>query len=159
MNHATIFFFKRWSYKPCYVLKSWLFIFLFCLSSSHAQSQELDTALQANETRYPFDMKYYGSEFRVDPNYTYSLNEMAEWIKNDSTVHLHIRGHVCCGPSKRLSKRRARKVYRYFILAGVPKERLSWKGYSDTCPAQWPEKTDQDEAANRRVDFVIRTIK
>ncbi len=145
--------------KCCSALKLLSFLLIFCAISNEVSAQELDTALQVNETLHPFSMRYYGSEFRVDPNYNYLLDEIAIWLIQDTTVHLHIRGHVCCGPSKRLSKRRAKKVYRYFLQAGVPKDRLSWKGYSDTCPVNWPEKTAIDEAANRRVDFVIRKLK
>lgn len=145
---------KRYNFPDCRTL----IIGLFIATGLEVYSQELDTALQANETLYHFDMKYYGSEYHVDPNYYYVLDEMAEWIAKDSTLHLHIRGHVCCGPSKRLSKRRAKKTYKYMLNAGIPKDRLSWKGYSDTCPRVWPEKTDNDAARNRRVDFVIRKI-
>lgn len=131
----------------------WILLFSFV-----GFSQDLDTTLQANEKLHPFSMSYYGSEFHVDPNYQYVLWEMAQSLVKDSSIHLLIRGHVCCGPSKRLSKRRARKVYKYLIALGAPKDQLSWKGYSDTCPRVWPEKTREDEAANRRVDFVLRKV-
>lgn len=135
-----------------------ILIALLLMLQSFSWAQELDTILQANESLYPFSMRYYGSEFHVDPNYYYRLEELADSIIKDSTLHLHVRGHVCCGPSKRLSKRRAKKAYKFLLQVGVPKSRMSWKGYSDTCPRRWPEKTDEDAAINRRVDFVIRKM-
>lgn len=135
-----------------------LLFFLFALFVPTLYAQELDTALQSNETLHPFYLPYTGSEYQVDANYYYILNEMAEWLERDTTVTLLIRGHVCCGPAYRLSKRRAKKVYKYLLSAGAPKSRLSYKGYSDTCPKRWPERTDEDTALNRRVDFVIRKM-
>lgn len=124
-----------------------------------AQDLVLDTALQKNERVFDFYMPYFGAEFNVDLNYQYKLEELAEWIREDTTVHLHIRGHVCCGDGQRLSRLRAHRVYRYLLDEGAPPERLSYKGYSNTCPRQWPEKTEEDENLNRRVDFVIRKLR
>jgi|GEM_PF-1003739 outer membrane protein OmpA-like peptidoglycan-associated protein len=144
---------------PAYSLSKAFTIIWISFLTFESFAQELDTTLQANEKLHPFSMSYYGSEFQVDPNYQYVLAEIAQSVAKDSSTHLHVRGHVCCGPSKRLSKRRAKKVYKYLIALGAPKDRMSWKGYSDTCPRAWPEKTREDEAANRRVDFVIRKVK
>lgn len=129
---------------------------LFVLFSFLSLSQDdLDTALQANESVHEFNMRYNGSSFHVDPNYFYRLDEFAEWIISDTTIHIRVRGHVCCGPSMKLSEKRAKAVYKYLINAGVPKERICWKGYSDRCPKVWPEKKKEDAEQNRRVDFVI----
>ena len=103
-------------------------------------------------------MKYTGSESSVDPNYQYLLDIFVEKINNDS-IQVHVRGHVCCGPSYRLSKKRARKAYKYLIRAGADKSKLSFEGYSDERPQVWPEDSDKAEVANRRVDFVIRPMK
>lgn len=139
------------------ILKRFLIVIVLFFSQT-SWSQELDTVLQANESLHSLSLRYYGSEFNVDPNYYYRLEDLAEEIIKDSTLHLHVRGHVCCGPSERLSKRRAKKVYKFLLNLGIPKARMSWKGYSDTCPRRWPEKTDEDAALNRRVDFVIRKM-
>ena len=129
---------------------------LLLLFSFAAYSQDyLDTALQANESVHEFDMRYTGSSAHVDPNYYYRLDEFADWIKSDTTFHVRVRGHVCCGPSMKLSEKRAKAVYKYLLKAGVPEERICWKGYSDRCPKVWPEKKKEDAEQNRRVDFVI----
>lgn len=129
-------------------------LLLFILLSFGVNGQS--DSLGPNEYLYDFDIKYYGSEAGVDPNYQYILDSLVNYINKNDSLHLHVRGHVCCGPSKRLSKRRARKMYRYLIRAGINKRQVSFKGYSDTRPKRWPEKTEEDEIENRRVDFVIR---
>ncbi|NRA12493.1 MAG: OmpA family protein [Crocinitomicaceae bacterium] len=127
-------------------------LFLFISFSSIAQKKD---SLSANEYLFDFNMRYTGSEFRVAPNYQYILDYLVEQINSDS-IHVHVRGHVCCGPAYRLSKRRARKTYKYLIRAGADRTKLSFKGYSDERPLIWPEEDEEAELANRRVDFVIR---
>lgn len=104
---------------------------------------------------YEYDMKYVGSNSSVDPNYRYVLEHLVEMLKKDTSLQVHVRGHVCCGPSYRLSKKRACKVYRFLKNSGIHKDRLSFKGYSDSAPLAFPEETEEDEAKNRRVDFII----
>jgi outer membrane protein OmpA-like peptidoglycan-associated protein len=104
---------------------------------------------------YEFDMKYVGSTSHIDENYQYVLGHLIELLNKDKDLLIHVRGHVCCGPSKRLSKKRARKVYKFLKRSGIDKKRISYKGYSDTLPLISPEKTEEDEIRNRRVDFVI----
>lgn len=140
-------------------LKVLFLVFAFTAVLSRAQDIELDTALNANEHIHEFYLPYFGSEFQVDLNYQYRLQELAEWVRKDTSVHLHVRGHVCCGDGQRLSRLRAFRVYRYLLDYGAPQERLSYKGYSNRCPRQWPEKTEEDEALNRRVDFVVRKLR
>ena len=131
---------------------------LLLLLLSFGLSAQSDS-LAPGERLFEFDMKYIGSESKVDPNYQYLLDYLVEYINANDSIQVHVRGHVCCGPSYRLSKRRARKTYKYLIRAGADKLRVSYKGYSDERPIRWPEETEEDEIANRRVDFVVSTIK
>ena len=130
---------------------------LYLLLSTSVIAQKKDS-LGPNEYLFDFNMKYTGSESQVDPNYQYLLDYLVEQINKES-IHVHVRGHVCCGPAYRLSKKRARKAYRYLIRAGADKSKLSFGGYSDDRPLVWPENSKEAEVANRRVDFVIRPIK
>lgn len=104
---------------------------------------------------FEFDLKYIGANYNIDMNYQYVLEHLYELATQDTSLYIHVRGHVCCGPAYRLSKKRAKKVYKYLKKLGVPKDRLSYKGYSDTAPLVFPEKTAEDEAKNRRVDFIL----
>lgn len=104
---------------------------------------------------YQYDLKYEGASTKIDMNYRYVLEKLIEELQNDSKLNVHVRGHVCCSPGVRLSKKRARKVKRFLIKNGIDKQRVSFKGYSNEAPLAFPEKTDEDERRNRRVDFII----
>ena len=136
------------------MLRAVVLILIFCSFSLIAKSHEINPK-DSIKYFYEFEMKYDGSNFHVDKNYQYVLSHLIELLSKDTTLRVHIRGHVCCGPGEKLSKKRAKKVYKYLVRAGVCKERLSYKGYSNTAPLIFPEKEDEDEIANRRVDFVI----
>jgi len=110
----------------------------------------------SSEYLYEFDMRYIGSSTSIDINYRYVLEYLIELLCKNPTWTLHIRGHVCCGPSERISVKRAKKVYNFLKRSGIHESRLSYKGYSDQIPLAFPEKTEEDEAMNRRVDFIIR---
>jgi outer membrane protein OmpA-like peptidoglycan-associated protein len=123
-------------------------LFLFLLARAFSFSQ--DSTFVRN-----FVLFYEGSNCAIDSNYKYRMNDLVDYLKQEERSRLHIRGHVCCGPDKSLSKKRARKVYRYLVKNGVAKNRLSFEGCSNSIPLRFPEKSDEDEAMNRRVDFVL----
>jgi outer membrane protein OmpA-like peptidoglycan-associated protein len=125
-----------------------LVLSLFLLNSAFSQSSK-------NGILYPHDIKYEGNTIHINPNYQYILEEFVGKVKSDTTLLIHIRGHVCCRPGKRLSRRRARKVYRFLIRNGVPRDRMSHKGYSNDMPLVYPERKKEDAERNRRVDFVL----
>jgi outer membrane protein OmpA-like peptidoglycan-associated protein len=101
-------------------------------------------------------MRYVGSSTTLDINYRYVIEHLIETLRNNQDLSVHIRGHVCCGPSNKISKRRAKNVYKILKRAGISENRISYKGYSDSLPSISPEETEEDEMANRRVDFIIR---
>ena len=104
---------------------------------------------------YELDIKFVGSTTNVNANYQYMIQQLVETLKENPQWTIHVRGHVCCGPSYRISKLRARNVCKILAKSGILEGRLSFKGYSDEKPQIFPEKTEEDELANRRVDFVI----
>lgn len=136
------------------MLRIVIVILIFCSFSLIAKSSETKPK-DSISYYYEFEMKYDGSNYHVDKNYQYVLSHLIDLLKKDTTLRVLIRGHVCCGPGVKLSKKRAKKVYNYLIRSGVCEERLSYKGLSNTAPLVFPEKEDEDEIANRRVDFVI----
>jgi len=70
-------------------------------------------------------------------------------------LNVHIRGHVCCGNNKLISRKRAKVVYKYLRDKGLDKKRLSFKGYSNHYPLAFPENTAEDRSTNRRVDVIF----
>ena len=104
---------------------------------------------------FDFDMKYIGSSTSVDPNYQYVLMHLVELMHKNKDWKLHIRGHVCCGPDDKIGHKRAKNVYKLLLKLGVDETRMTYKGYSDSVPIVFPEKTEEDAQKNRRVDFLI----
>lgn len=111
----------------------------------------------SDSTRVPFKyhLQYTGESVRIDQNYRYILEHLVETLEKDTTIHIHIRGHVCCGPGVKISRKRAKNVYRFLKRNGIEPDRITFKGYSNEVPLIFPEKTEEDEARNRRVDFIL----
>lgn len=104
---------------------------------------------------YEFDIKYLGESTTVDPNYQYVIGYLVELMAKNPQWTLLVRGHVCCGPSMKVSKKRACKAYKILVDHGVDKSRISYQGFNNTKPLAYPEKTKEDARINRRVDFLI----
>ena len=135
-----------------------LSILLLAFAEASAQSNHLPVQpnpADSSQFLYEFSMRYVGSSTSIDMNYRYILESIAELLEKNPGWSVHIRGHVCCGPSQKVSDKRAKTVYIYLIKNGVDPAKLSFKGYSDTMPLRYPEKTEEDADANRRVDFII----
>lgn len=98
-----------------------------------------------------------GTDEIVTDSYKY-LDDLYQVMLERPDIHAHIRGHVCCGKNKRISRNRAKVVYKYLIGKGISKSRLSYKGYSNSMPLVFPEKTEKDKNRNRRVDVVFKSI-
>ncbi len=132
---------------------------LLCLTFQvTGQSEKLPATLNPADTSrflYEHSMRYVGSSTSIDMNYRYILEHLVELLEKHPEWTVHIRGHVCCGPSEKISTKRAKKVYQFLLKYGIEEPRLSYKGYSDFMPLVFPEKTEEDEEMNRRVDFVI----
>lgn len=135
--------------------KSLLVILFLCLGFN--SSAQMDTSFVRRDSSflYPRVIRFVGSSTDIDGNYKYMMEDLVKFLTTYDDFHIHVRGHVCCGPAERVSKKRAKTVYKYLLQAGIDKDRISYKGYSDEIPAVWPEKTEEDAEANRRVDFVI----
>jgi outer membrane protein OmpA-like peptidoglycan-associated protein len=83
------------------------------------------------------------------------IKSLANYLERNPGLDALIRGHVCCAPNKKISKKRAKKVYKALIIAGIDKKRLSFKGMSNSEPAIFPEESEADRQKNRRVDVVF----
>jgi hypothetical protein len=134
--------------------KGIIIILTFCFLPLIAQAENNPAADSCNMI-YKHNLKYLGSSVTIDPNYRYVMEELVAILNANPEATVHIRGHVCCGPNKRISFNRARNVFKYFVREGISRHRISFAGYSDELPSAYPEKTEADEITNRRVDFVL----
>lgn len=100
-------------------------------------------------------IKFKGGTNKVLPESYHYLDALVDTMQNNTFLTAHIRGHVCCGNNERISTKRAKAVYKYLVKHGVESHRLSYKGYSNTLPLVFPERTNADRAKNRRVDIIF----
>ncbi|MCX8042884.1 MAG: OmpA family protein [Desulfobacterota bacterium] len=100
----------------------------------------------------------------IKPQYHKELRECIDYLNTHPDVFLTIEGHTDAKGTdeynQRLSERRAQTVYRYFINAGIPANRLMMLGYGEfrpIAPNTTPEGADNPNgrAQNRRVQFQI----
>ncbi|WP_258104552.1 OmpA family protein [Marinoscillum sp. MHG1-6] len=86
------------------------------------------------------------------------LNKAVTLLEENATMVIEIGGHTDNVGSDelnlKLSEQRAKAVVDYMVLAGVPAERLKYKGYGETTPIA-DNSTAEGKAKNRRTEFEI----
>lgn len=90
-----------------------------------------------------------------------SLKKLRDFLVLNESVSIEIQGHVNDEGanslnSKRLSKKRAKKIMEYLIDSGVEPNRLSAVGLGNTQPVYPNPETDEQKEANRRVEIKIK---
>lgn len=100
-------------------------------------------------------IKFKGGGNTIEKGSQPRLEQLYNTMMKYPTLNVHIRGHVCCGNNKRISKKRAKVVYSYLKQKGIDKSRMTYKGYSNYEPLVFPEVSAADRSANRRVDVIF----
>jgi outer membrane protein OmpA-like peptidoglycan-associated protein len=86
------------------------------------------------------------------------MYELLLVMQKNPELKIEIQGHLCCMPVDKtdLSTQRAKAIYNFLVTNEISKSRLSYKGFGSTQPIYaLPEKTEQERAANRRVEILI----
>lgn len=88
------------------------------------------------------------------------LDEVATVLRENPTIKkVEVSGHTDskgkARDNQKLSEARANAVMAYLASKGIAAERLVAVGYGEDKPLVKPEKTDDDRAKNRRVEFNI----
>jgi outer membrane protein OmpA-like peptidoglycan-associated protein len=106
------------------------------------------------ESSIPFiiNVQFKEGTSKILPISYREVTKVAQFMKENPQLKAEIRGHVCCGNNLRMSKSRAKSVYKRLIKIGISKDRLSYIGKSNTEPLAFPEITETDRQKNRRVD-------
>jgi outer membrane protein OmpA-like peptidoglycan-associated protein len=94
--------------------------------------------------------------------------ELLDVMEKNPNLEISIEGHICCRAgweldgmdedlgTNNLSEMRAKTVYDYLIKNGIAAIRLSYKGFGPLYPLYaYPEKTEEEKTANRRVEIKI----
>ena len=83
-------------------------------------------------------------------------------MQDNPKLKIEIQGHICCqlsGDINNLSVSRAKAVYNFLISNGINRHRLSMKGFGVSSPVYpIPEKNEEEQEANRRVEIQILEI-
>lgn len=118
------------------------------------QSFHPDSAMSQGDVLILRNIEFLLNETVVTLESYPELQQLAKVMKAHPTMHIHIRGHVCCAPAQSLSYERALKVYTYLVSNGIGPERMTYEGYSNKLPN--PEaKTDLYSQEHRRVEIEI----
>lgn len=81
------------------------------------------------------------------------LNDLNKIMHENKNLNIIIHGHVCCSSEPSLAINRAGAVYNFLKNNNVKTERMSIKGHDNKDPKVWPERTEEDRIANRRVSI------
>lgn len=109
---------------------------------------------------------FVGGRHILMPDSEAVLNELLDLMINYPSLKIELQGHICCNYSdldgydhdthtNNLSVNRAKAVYEYLAVNGIDTNRLSYKGFGNTKPLVYPEKNEQDQNTNRRVEIKI----
>ncbi len=113
--------------------------------------QEIKTVMiELSNTLFAFDRFDLSAEAVVE------LDKVVAWLKENPELHAEVAGHTDSVGSDdynlRLSERRAKAVYDYFVEHGIGASRLSWKGYGESRPVA-DNATAEGRRLNRRVEL------
>lgn len=107
-------------------------------------------------------MEFVSGQAKFMPTATESLNALLEFMLNNPTVKILIKGYVNdpyqfydAQYDLDLSKERAQAVYNYLVDKGIDKSRMNWQGRGNK-EMVYPKPSNEDEMeANRRVEVEI----
>lgn len=86
------------------------------------------------------------------------LDKLVSYLQSHKTITIELTGHTDNigkeEDNQKLSEARAKAVEDYLISKGIPKERISYKGFGSTKPITTND-TEEGRQQNRRVEFKI----
>jgi outer membrane protein OmpA-like peptidoglycan-associated protein len=107
--------------------------------------------------RIPAALTFDSGSASVKPQFDATLKEIARTIRTRNQSFVDVFAHTDTTGSPQvnlaLSQKRAAAVATYLAGHGVAKARIASKGYGETAPLYDPDVTEQQKAANRRVEI------
>ena len=128
------------------------------------ESFEIDTVAKANIVLK--GLSFIGGRHFPTRESMPELYRLVETMNKYPSLEIEIQGHICCDYTRPdgmdndtgepfLSKNRAKYVYDFLELNGVDPKRMTYVGLGSTQPKVFPEKTEEDQQTNRRVEIKI----
>lgn len=133
-----------------------LTLIFFCLQILNSFGQQ-DTVNNEAPIDFPIVIYYQNNSSSISHVNRLRLSILSEYLIENPSLKISIEGHVCCGPDYKVSKRRAKGVFKMLRKLDVPKEQMSFVGKSFDEPKVAKEKNETDKDLNRRVE--IKMIK
>lgn len=97
-------------------------------------------------------------KYNIKPEWVPVLDEAVEILKKHPEIKVTIEGHTCSigtiAYNQKLSERRAKSVYDYFVKKGIAPERMKTIGYGELRPKA-DNRTAEGRAINRRVELKV----
>lgn len=113
------------------------------------------------------NIQFYGGRDLFLPESMDELKFLLDVMKQRDSLRIEIQGHICCSPigtvdganmvtgKIQLSYDRAVAVMNYLIENGIEPNRLKSVGMGAKFPLVYPENTESEKTANRRVEIRI----
>lgn len=104
------------------------------------------------------NLNFISNTFAVTNESRGKLYELLLVMQERPEMVISIQGHLCCVgvDRKDLSTQRAKAVKQFLELNGIEKTRMSFKGFGSSVPLfSLPEKSEEERAANRRVEIEV----
>ncbi len=130
-------------------------LFLFSLVVWNLSAQTEDS-YEEEIPSFPIVIHYQNNSAEISHVSQYKLVILSEYLIQNPKINIVIEGHVCCGPAQRMSKKRAKSIYKRLLKHDVPKEQMMFVGKSFDEPKIIKEKSESDKDINRRVEIKIR---
>lgn len=114
-----------------------------------------DVSSESKSSSFVLPILFEGGTSKVTEETMIYLHNLRDTLQHHPELNVHLMGHVCCGNKMSISRKRAKAVYNYLVKNGIDNDRITYKGYSNTIPLVYPERTGEDRSANRRVDVIF----
>jgi len=104
------------------------------------------------------EIQFYKNSFGIMPSSQREVFELIRIMTENPRLHIEIQGHICCVDNdvRKLSLERAKQVRRILLSKYILERRVKVKGFGVTKPKfPIPEATEEQAAANRRVEIMI----
>ena len=102
---------------------------------------------------------FFNNSARIVPKSQPTLSDLWCAMEENPKLKIEIQGHICCqtnGDVNDVSTARARAIYNFLLRNKINRKRMTFKGYGTSRPIHpIPEKTEQEEDENRRVEILI----
>lgn len=109
--------------------------------------------------RMPSSVTFDVDRWEVKPQFYSVLDDVARTLGSYNQTYIDVLGHTDTTGSHQhnqgLSERRAGSVANYLAARGVAPARMATRGYGETAPIYFPDDTDMQKAANRRVEIKV----